>query len=147
MKKFSTRSLKELETCHEDLQEIMKKALELTVIDFGISEGYRTRKRQNLLYKQGKSKVDGIKTLGKHNHNPSMAVDIYAWVGGKASWEDEHLCYLGGLIIGVYKILYYRRAIRYHLRWGGNWDNTGDIGRGFKDLPHFKLISKNVYQT
>ena len=74
--KFSKRSQEKLNTCHPDLIKIANKAIELSRIDFGISEGERTLEKQKQLYDQGKSKVDGIKIKGKHNYSPSKAFDF-----------------------------------------------------------------------
>ena len=48
--KFGKSSLKELHSCHEDLQKILNLAISLSKIDFGISEGYRTIEKQNKLF-------------------------------------------------------------------------------------------------
>ncbi len=139
--KFSKRSKEKLSTCHPDLIKIANKAIELSRIDFGISEGNRSLKRQKELYDQGKSKVDGIRKRGKHNHSPSLAFDIYAYTGGKVSWETKHLCYLGGFIIGLSEKMLEDGEITHRLRWGGNWDMDGEIisDQTFQDLPHFEL--------
>jgi peptidoglycan L-alanyl-D-glutamate endopeptidase CwlK len=138
---FSKRSESNLKTCHKDLQKIASEAIRVSRIDFGISEGYRSVEKQQEYFNQGKSKVDGIKIKGKHNYNPSMAFDIYAYVGGKAVWETKHLCYLGGMIVGIAEMLLAKGEITHKLRWGGNWDMDGEIisDQTFQDLPHFEL--------
>jgi len=138
---FSSRSKEKLSTCETDLQKIFNKAIELSRIDFGISAGHRSLEKQKQYYDEGKSKVDGIRVKGKHNYSPSKAVDIYAYVAGKAVWETKHLCYLGGLIVGVAEMLLQQGEIEHKLRWGGNWDMDGEIisDQTFQDLPHFEL--------
>jgi peptidoglycan LD-endopeptidase CwlK len=139
---FSKMSLSKLETCHEDLQKIMKEAISRSVVDFGISEGQRNLARQHELYKKGLSRIDGINRLGKHNLTPSMAVDVYAFVQGRGNWDDAHLGYLAGVIIQVAKELLDKGEISHKLRWGGDWDSDGVIAidHSLKDLPHYELI-------
>lgn len=138
--KFSERSKSKLATCHYELITIMEAAIETSEIDFGISEGHRTVERQKELFDDGKSKIDGITKKGKHNYEPALACDIYAYIG-KVSWDDKHLIYLGGHIKGVAALLKLQGKITHDLRWGGNWDRDGVIisDQTFIDLPHFEL--------
>lgn len=135
MYSFSNTSKDRLSTCHEDLQKIFEVAISLSPVDFGISEGHRSLERQKQLFDEGKSKIDGISKKGKHNYTPSKAVDVYAWVNGKASWDKSHLCVIAGVVMAV--------AANYSikLRWGGNWDMDGEVisDQTFQDLPHFEL--------
>ena len=141
MYQFSETSKERLATCHPDLQKVFLLAIERTNIDFGIACGHRSVKEQQALYAQGRTKsgdivthVDGINKKSKHNAYPSNAVDIYAWTG-KASWDQKELCYLAGLIMACAK------ELNVSLRWGGNWDQDGQIitDQNFIDLPHFEL--------
>ena len=140
MNKFSLRSLGKLSTCHVDLQFIAKEAIAISDIDFGISEGERSIERQKELFDEGKSRIDGVTRKGKHNYHPSLAFDIYAWVGN-ASWEKKDLIYLGGVITSVANHYYDKGIIKHKVRWGGNWDKDGIIisDQNFQDLPHFEL--------
>lgn len=120
----------------------MNEAIKITNIDFGISEGFRTVKRQQECYKKGLSTKDGIVNKSKHNYSPSLAVDIYPYYGGKAKWDTEHLCYLAGIIHTVSKLLFEQGKITHRIRWGGNFDMDGIIliDQSFDDCPHFELI-------
>lgn len=140
---FSNKSLERLNTCHPDLVIIMKRAIEVSNIDFGISEGYRTGARQKELYDKGLSKIDGLSRKGKHNYTPSLAVDIYAYYNGSASYDVEHLSYLAGLIHGISEVLFAEGRITHKIRWGGNWDMDGIIllDQSFDDRPHFELVT------
>ena len=66
---------------------------------------------------------------------PSLAGDIYAWVG-KASWDKNHLILIAGVILSC------ADELGTPLRWGGNWDGDGVIisDQNFIDLPHFELL-------
>ncbi|MEQ8628093.1 hypothetical protein [Ekhidna sp.] len=139
---FGNTSLERLETCDQDLIYIMDYAIRYSPIDFGIAEGHRSKERQKELFDEGKSRIDGVTKMGKHNFNPSLAADIYAWVNGKASWDRDHLNVIAGVIIAVSEMLFDDGVTTHRLRWGGNWDGDGEVisDQSFMDLPHFELI-------
>ena len=62
--KLSKRSLGKLEGVKPELVEVVKRAIELTKIDFGVIEGLRTEKRQKELFDKGASKTMNSKHLG-----------------------------------------------------------------------------------
>jgi len=142
MYKFSKRSKLRLETCHPDIRQIMTVALSLSDIDFGITEGHRSTKKQKEYFDKGLSEKDGITLLSKHNYSPSLAVDIYPYFNNRADWDKEHLSYLAGIIHAVSETLYSTKKIKHRMRWGGNWDMDGTIikDQSFNDRPHFELI-------
>jgi peptidoglycan L-alanyl-D-glutamate endopeptidase CwlK len=145
MPKFGRSSKEKLATCHDDLQLIMQEAVSVSDVDFGISEGFRTIELQQKYFNEGRSKIDGVNKKGKHNYSPSLASDIYAYVDGKANYEEEHLSYLAGLIHGVSEMLLKQGKISHRVRWGGNWDMDGTIilDQTFQDRPHFELVNKS----
>ena len=145
MNKFSRRSKSKLSSCEYDMQLIMIEALRVSKIDFGISEGHRPLARQKKLFDEGLSKIDGVNKIGKHNFTPSMAVDIYAYVSGKASYSSNDLCYIAGVVDAVSQRLLEAKVIKHVVRWGGNWDADGVIlkDQSFDDLCHFELIKIN----
>lgn len=142
MNKFSTKSKERLSTCHPDLRKIMNKAIKWSVIDFGIAEGHRSIKDQQKYFKEGKSKIDGINKKGKHNYDPSEAVDIFAYYSGKAQWDRASLSYIAGIIQAAAIVLLKRKKITHKVRWGGNWDGDGIIllDQVFDDGPHHEII-------
>jgi len=145
--KFGNRSKEKLNTCHSDLQKIMNLSISRSVVDFGVSEGHRSLKRQKKLYDEGKSKIDGISRKGKHNYKPSLAVDIYTYhpdlaTRRKIAYSKEHLSYIAGIIQGCARELYEEGQVSHIIRWGANWDSDGIIAldHSFDDYPHFELI-------
>ena len=52
--KLSDRSLGKLEGVHENLISVVKEAITLTKVDFGVTYGVRTRAEQEELVKAGK---------------------------------------------------------------------------------------------
>jgi hypothetical protein len=83
MFKLSKKSLAKLDEVNPDLQKLVRNAIGLSTIDFGISEGMRTKERQKILYDTGKSQTMNSRHLTGH------AVDVYAWKDGAVSWEFE----------------------------------------------------------
>jgi len=130
---FGAKSKQTLATCHLDLQWIMREALATGLIDFSITEGHRSKDRQNNLYPK-KSKVKWPNS--KHNKTPSDAVDAVPYINGKASYKYEHCIFLAGIVLACAK------KIGFNLRWGGNWDMDGEpvTDQDFQDLVHFERI-------
>lgn len=128
--KFSQWSLDRLNTCDKRLQEIALEAI--TIIDFKVLEGHRSKARQKELYESGKSKLDA--GLSKHNLDPSMAFDL---VPHPIDWTDsKRFIHLAGIIIGIAK------SKGIEIRWGGNWDQDNIIidDQNFDDLGHFEIV-------
>lgn len=149
MFKFGKTSKDRLESAHKDLRLIMETAIRYSDVDFGIAEGHRSVARQKELYAQGRTKpgkivtwVDGVTKLSKHNLSPSMAVDIYAFINGKAVWHGETITYLMGIIKAASEMLFEKGLISHRLRWGGNWDMDGEIltDQTADDRPHVELV-------
>ena len=78
---LSQRSLDRLEGVHDDMVRVVKKAIDLTKIDFGVICGLRTIEEQKALVDKGASQTM------KSKHIDGLAVDLMAYVGGRASWE------------------------------------------------------------
>lgn len=145
--KFGSRSLSNLSTCHPDLQRILSLSISRSAIDFGISEGHRSVERQYKLFKEDKSRIDGVNKKGKHNYTPSLAADLYIYhadstVRAKVIYDTEHLSFVAGVIWACWSELYESGEVTHKLRWGGNWDSDGIIivDQNFQDLPHVELI-------
>lgn len=109
----------------DGLQQVAFAALSISKIDFGIPEdgGVRTAERQKELYNDGKSLADGYKY--KSGHQAGKALDFYAYVDGKASWNELHLAMVAAAFLQAGTVL----GIK--LEWGG-------LFRNFKDMPHIQ---------
>ena len=55
--KFSSRSEKNLQGVNPDLVKVTRRALEISEVDFGITEGLRSVERQKQLVAEGKSQT------------------------------------------------------------------------------------------
>ena len=127
MYKLSKRSYERLNGVDAILIGILTEAIKESPFDFGIPRngGLRTAKEQNELYKKGRSRLDGFKN--KSYHQTGKAFDIFAYVDGSASWEEEHLTPIARHIQEVAK-----EKFDIQLTWGGDW-------KSFIDMPHFQI--------
>ena len=145
--KLSERSLDRLKGVDQKLVDVVKRAIDITEIDFGVTEGLRTLSRQKQLVEKGASQTLKSKHLG------GRAVDLAAYVGPRISWE-----------LAVYDDV--AEAIRQAaneldvaIRWGAAWHKNltdtemsaealmneyidlrrSQSRRPFIDAPHFEL--------
>jgi peptidoglycan L-alanyl-D-glutamate endopeptidase CwlK len=135
--KWGNRSKIYLKSTHFDLVRVLNLALSWSPVDFKITESHRSAERQKALFDQGRSKIDGFHKKGKHNYNPSKAVDIAICVPRKPklAYDLCNLSMVAGFIIAAGK------QLGVEIRWGGNWDGDGEIltDQSFDDLCHFEL--------
>lgn len=151
--KLSKRSLSRLEGVHPDLVEVVKTAIEITKIDFGVTQGVRTLQEQKQLVASGASQTMNSRHLPQSD-GFSHAVDVVAYVGSRVSWELN----LYDNIADAFKYAAIEHDVK--LRWGAawhiddirEWDGTMqdamnsyiDLRRSqgrrpFIDGPHFEL--------
>jgi len=125
--KLGSKSMLRLSGVNPEILSIVNLAIKITKIDFGIPQdgGLRTAERQNELYVNKSSKADGHVKLS--NHQSGNAVDVFAYIDGKASWDELHLAMIAAAMLQSASILGYK------LGWGGNFNS-------FKDMPHFELL-------
>ena len=132
--KFGKSSEEKLSTVKDDLANVARKALELSSIDFGITEGKRSEQKQKQLVAEGASKTMKSKHLTGH------AIDIVAYVDGGITWE---LKYYEEIAQSFKKA---KNDLDVQIRWGGNWsgyktdDFKLDPNNKFIDAVHFELI-------
>lgn len=141
MPTFGKQSLARLETCHPDIQKVLRRAI-INGPDFTILSGHRSPEEQQALYAQGRTKpgnkvtnIDGVTKLSMHNHSPSLAVDIAPY---PIDWNDHaRFIQLAWYVQGI------ADAMGVNLRWGGDWNGNGRTDdERFVDLPHFELVEK-----
>ncbi|NBB82748.1 MAG: M15 family peptidase [Alphaproteobacteria bacterium] len=118
--KLSQRSLDNLKGVHDDLVKVVKKAIEITPVDFTVLEGLRSKERQQELVADGKSKTMNSRHLTGH------AVDIAPYVDGGISWDWDHYYPLAKAIKQA------AEEVGVKVEWGGDWTS-------FKDGPHWQL--------
>lgn len=118
--RFSSRSLRNLEGVHPDLVAVAHRALELTEIDFLVTEGLRTREKQIELVRAGASRTTRSRHLTGH------AIDVAAWVAGEVRWDWP----LYAEISRAFKQA--AAELKVPIVWGGDW-------KSFRDGPHYEL--------
>jgi len=149
---FGNKSREQFNTLHIDLQLILKEVIR--IYDFSILEGIRTTVRQQELFKNGRSKLDGINKKSKHQGRKdkdgnivSFAVDIMPYKKNTNAFEDtedarKRFYFLAGIMFSVTQRLLKKGKISHNIRWGGDWqmDMVYNTKSEFVDLPHFELI-------
>lgn len=115
------RSTKNLVGVNADLVKIVKRALELSPVDFTVIEGLRTKERQAELMKQGFTR-----TLNSR-HIIGEAVDI---VPLPVDWKNPKPFYL---VAEAMKKAADELGVK--ITWGGDW-------KSFVDLPHYQIEVK-----
>lgn len=120
---LSAKSLRRLDGVHPDLVSVVKLAIELTGVDFGVTEGLRTIERQRELYAKGASQTMNSRHLTGH------AVDLVAFVGSEVRWDWP----LYHKIADAMKRA--ANALGVPIVCGADW-------KKFPDGPHFELDRK-----
>lgn len=123
MFKFSKRSEENLKGVHPDLARVVRRAITISAIDFGITEGLRTQARQDALFK-----AKATKTLNSR-HLTGHAIDVVAYVAGQVRWDWPLYHRIADAMKKAAEIE------KVPLEWGGDWVS-------FKDGPHFQLPRK-----
>ena len=118
--KLGATSLARLKGVHPDLVKVVKRAIELTPIDFTVLEGLRTKERQQQLVAKGASK-----TMNSY-HITGHAVDIAPLVDGKVTWDWKYYNLLAPIVKQAAK------ELGVIITWGGDWAT-------FKDGPHWQI--------
>ncbi len=132
--KFGSSSRARLETCDYRLKKVAEKALETSVIDFGISCGHRGQEEQDAAYNATPRKSKLKFPESKHNSIPARAFDFFPVIGGKAAWNDcEAFKNL------AHHIMTTADQMGIRLRWGGDWNCNGIEDETFIDMPHIEL--------
>jgi len=151
--KLSQRSLDRLDNVDPDLIKVVKYAIGVTKVDFGVIEGVRTLEKQKELVAAGASKTMNSK------HLKGLAVDLMAYVGGRGCWElkvyDDIADAMkqGAIEYGV-PIVW---GASWHIRNIADWKGTMEEAmndyidtrrkegkRPFIDGPHFEINSNLV---
>jgi peptidoglycan L-alanyl-D-glutamate endopeptidase CwlK len=147
--KLSRRSLDNLEGVDERLVAVVKHAITVSKIDFGVIQGLRTIEQQKELVAKGASQTM------KSKHLDGNAVDLMAYINGRGSWELNVYDEIADAIKEGAK------ALGVKIRWGAAW-HIDDISefegtmedamneyidlrrsqgkRPFIDAPHFELM-------
>ena len=124
MPKFGKRSKERLKGVDTRLVNVLNELIK--IMDVTIIEGLRSKQRQEILLKEGKTKTKFSK------HIEGKAVDLAPY---PVDWEDrDRFHYMGGMIRGIAK------QLNINVRWGGDWDSDGETkDNRFDDLVHVEI--------
>ena len=152
--RLSQRSMDRLEGVHPHMTAVVERAIQLTGVDFGVTQGVRTLDEQKANVAAGRSQTMASKHL-LQDDGFSHAVDVVAYVGPDVSWElnvYDNIC-------DAFKEA--AKEVGCSIKWGAAW-SEGDIRtyegsaeeammayvdlrrsqgrRPFIDAPHFELM-------
>ena len=117
---LSKKSLDRLTGVHPDLVRVVKRAIEITTVDFAVLEGVRSKARQEQLVKAGASQTMNSRHITGH------AVDLGAYVSGSVRWDWPLYSKIADAVKQA------AAELGVPVEWGGDW-------RTFKDGPHFQI--------
>lgn len=122
--KLSRKSLDRMQGVHPDLVKVVLLAIELTDVDFGVTEGVRTIEKQREYVAKGASKTMNSRHLTGH------AVDLVAYIGSEVRWDWP----LYHKIADAMKRA--ANSLKVSIICGADW-------KKFPDGPHFELDRKD----
>lgn len=117
---LGAKSRAKLTGVHPDLIKVVERAIQLTPIDFTITEGVRSLARQKELFAAGASQTMNSR------HLSGKAIDFACLVGGKVRWDWP----LYGKVAAAFKQAALELGIP--IVWGGDW-------KSLRDGPHVEL--------
>ena len=151
--KLSGRSLNKLEGVHPTMVDTVKRAIEVSSVDFGVIYGVRSLAEQKRLYEAKRSQTMKSKHLVQED-GYSHAVDLMAYDGNNPSWDIVMYDDIADAMKAAAK------ETGATIRWGAAWNidsitdwdrpmedamnNYIDVRRSqgrrpFIDGPHFEL--------
>ena len=131
--KLGKTSLARLQGVDETLVNVVKRAIEISEVDFTVLEGVRTLERQRELYAHGRTAPGKIVTWTmKSRHIEGKAVDLVPY---PLDWND--LEKFNKIKDAMFKAA---KEQDVNLRWGADWDQDGHYReKGETDSPHFEI--------
>jgi len=145
---LSERSRGNLMRVDKRLVDVVKTAIQVTTVDFGVIQGIRTVEEQKILVEKGASRTM------KSKHIEGLAVDLMAYINGRGSWELNLYDDIADAIkkAALENEVAIRWGAAWHMpdirKWGSSMEeamnNYIDLRRSegkrpFIDAPHFEL--------
>ena len=126
--KLSGRSLNKLEGVHPTMVDTVKRAIELSKVDFGVIYGVRSLAEQKRLYEAKRSQTMKSKHLVQED-GYSHAVDLMAYDGSDPSWDIVMYDDIADAMKAAAK------ETGARIRWGAAWtiDNIAEWERPMQD--------------
>lgn len=125
---------------HPDLAKVMRGAAQTT--PFEICYGIRTLAAEAEAVRTGHSQTMHSRHLPSNTlayKGLACAVDVAHLTPetGKIDWAPGHEATVFGAIAGA--VLYASHQLGIHVEWGGSWNETTVLTKGFRDFGHFQL--------
>jgi len=145
---LSERSRGNLMRVDKRLIDVVKTAIQVTTVDFGVIQGIRTVEEQKILVEKGASRTM------KSKHIEGLAVDLMAYINGRGSWELNLYDNIADAMkkAALENEVAIRWGAAWHMpdirKWGSSMEEAMnsyiDIRRSegkrpFIDAPHFEL--------
>ena len=148
---LSKRSLSRLAGVDDKLVAVVKRAIEISQVDFMVLEGVRTREQCMINYGKGRTaaqcqakgvpakyaqpklaKVTWLNNPLSSKHVSGKAVDLVPY---PVNWND--LTKFDQVAKAMFAAA---KELGVSIRWGADWDNDGNYReKGEYDSPHFEL--------
>ena len=148
---LSKRSLSRLAGVDDKLVAVVKRAIEISDVDFMVLEGVRSKEQCMINYGKGRtaaqvqakgvpakyaqpsvSKVTWLNNPFANKHVSGKAVDLVPY---PVDWND-----LSKFDKIAKAMLTAAKELKVNVRWGADWDNDGKPReRGESDSPHFEI--------
>ncbi|HIE3655308.1 TPA: M15 family metallopeptidase [Yersinia enterocolitica] len=126
---LSQRSEKNLLGVNPELVKVVRRAIQITQVDFMVIEGLRSAERQRELVTKGASQTLNSRHLTGH------AVDCVPLISGAIPWNDKSK--FKAVADAMFQAA---KELGVRIRWGGDWNENGrSDDERFYDGPHFEL--------
>lgn len=123
---LTPRDVERLAGVHPDLVRVVRRAAQISPIEFRVLEGLRTRERQAQLVKQGASQTLRSRHITGHAVDLAPYLDTDGDGDREVSWHWPHYHQLAPWV----KLAAEQESVK--ITWGGSW-------RTFVDGPHWEL--------
>lgn len=118
--RLNKRSEQRLVGVNDKLVAVVRRAVELTKVDFQVTCGRRSVAQQRELVAMGKSRTM------KSYHIVGKAVDLVAMIGKDSSWDLKHYAQINKAMQAAAK------ELGVTITWGGTWTSL-------VDGPHWQI--------
>jgi len=129
MFQLSQRSLDKIVLVHPALYDVVLRAIQITEIDFCVTEGRRTKERQEKLFASGASTTMNSRHLTGHAVDLAAMIDFDCDGKPEVRWDWPLYEKLAVAMKGA------AHELNVPIVWGGDWVS-------FKDGAHFELDRK-----
>lgn len=132
--KFSQKSLDNLKGVNPRLAQVVYRALQITDIDFAVTDGTRTAAEA------AANRAKGTSYRKRSLHEDGLAVDLTPYVNGKpVAGKQEDWPYFNQLSKWMFKAA---EELNVKIEWGGNWKFVVIDGKQvpFKDGYHYEIV-------